>query len=209
MEHLNKLENTPIIAKQGFIRSRMNKDNLFNLLFWVLVVAVTGTAELLLKMIFFVLVLPLALTVFLLAVYLVAKLNPVTFENDLYTSKSGRSFKQGSFWKGQYLMFLAIANFIAIFAFFILKGIALLVPFVTTFTGGILLIPILYCILKNIPVTVYFKKEAWFIEGIDNSSYELPEYESILSIKNMNFNPINSGYSGNIYHINNHRHKKH
>lgn len=70
------------------------------------------------------------------------------------------------------------------------------------FVMMITFVPTLYCILKNFPIAAYFKKEVWATDDDANSktSHGSKHRESMLSIKNMSFNPINSWYSGNIHH---------
>ncbi|MFO0445670.1 MAG: hypothetical protein ACK5YL_00470 [Holosporales bacterium] len=69
-------------------------------------------------------------------------------------------------------------------------------------------IPTMYCILKNFPIVVYFKKETYIGDGTarsyssDGTIKSSFGDNSIISPNNLANSPVNSWYSGNIYHRN-------
>jgi hypothetical protein len=149
-------------SKKGFFRTRMNKDNFWNLSFLISIISSVGCAELIAKFFTNTLVLPFTIPTFLLSIYFCSHFNPVTFDKDSFISKTGLSFKQKDFWLPQSLIAIAILNIaFIVFPFFLLEGKILFTLLITNIVGWFLLVPVLYCILKNIPIAVFFKKEAW------------------------------------------------
>jgi hypothetical protein len=61
----------------------------------------------------------------------------------------------------------------------------------------------MYCILKNIPISVFYHKKASGKDGNATSSdysFKLRHQDDTLSGTNMLLNPKNAWFSGNIHH---------
>lgn len=148
-----KIPNQP---KTGFIASRMNKDNFWNLMFWLGMFLGFTSAALIDKQ-------PISgiigvVTLFGMP-YLVKRNTEVSFDK----------LEQGT------PMFIINGNkrvnatgigFVAL--------LVVSLPITAVLTGAksklailfvFWFIPTLYCILRNLPIAVYFKKEAWVGDG--------------------------------------------
>jgi len=148
--------NIPNQPKAGFIASRMNKDNFWNLMFWLgMFLGFTSAAYIDKQPISGILG---VVTLFGMP-YLVKRNADVTFDK----------MEQGA------PMFIINGNkrvnatgigFIAL--------LVVSLPITAVLTGAksklailfvFWFIPTLYCILRNLPIAVYFKKEAWVCDG--------------------------------------------
>jgi hypothetical protein len=152
----------------GFIASRLNKDNFWNLVF-ALLLFLAWTAGLIIPQ-------PLGGIIFWLtfpcAVLLIKYTSVLTFDKEQlkFTTSQGRQIQK----LGVSFIFLLITSF------FLSAGIAGVINEwvnMTSTTSGQLLFallfsfcPSLYCILRNFPISVYFKKEAWITDQ-NGSSY--------------------------------------
>ena len=182
------------IQQTGFIASRLNKDNFWNLMFFVGMVGSVAVSELIARKINFSLVLPITIPVIILISYLFAR-----FMNKV---QSNQELEKGKFIFGQTLLAISILTvaFIA-FPFFFLEGKIVLKLLITNIVAWFILMPTLYCIIKNLPISFYFHKNAWYVEGRQTNQHtDQNRHESLASPKNMLTNPINSWYSGNIFH---------
>ena len=148
--------NIPNQPKTGFIASRMNKDNFWNLMFWLGMFLGFASATLIDKQ-------PISgiigvVTLFGMP-YLVKRNADITFDK----------MEQGA------PMFIINGNKIVNatgIGFVALLVVSL--PITAVLTGAksklailfvFWFIPTLYCILRNLPIAVYFKKEAWVGDG--------------------------------------------
>ena len=192
---------------QDFIKARLNKDNFWNLMFFIT----------------FFLGLSLGYTIpqpfggiifwltFIGTILLVKYNSPLTFDKEKseFTTSRGNKIKKSG------LGFI----FLMIISFFLSVGVMSLFPdinFEESLLDRILLsfvfplFPSLYCILRNFPIAVYFKKEAWTVEDSTetcNSSYyrsnnphHFSTTESFMHPSNAYRDPRNSFLQGNIYH---------
>ncbi len=147
--------NIPNQTKAGFISSRMNKHNFWNLMYWLGMFIGFGSASFIAQ--------PISGIICWIAIigmpYLVKRNTDVTFDK----------MEQGA------PMFIVNGNkrinatgigFIAL--------LVASIPITAVLTGAKSIlamsfvmwsVPALYCILRNIPIAVYFKKEAWVGDG--------------------------------------------
>lgn len=153
--------NIPKQPKERFITARMNKDNFWNLMFWLGMFLGFGSAAVIDKQ-------PISgimgLTTLVGITYLVKKNSSIIF--DRYEQNSP-IFKVN----GNKEVNATCIGFVAL--------LAASLPITALVTGAkskltILFvfwsIPALYCILRNIPIAVYFKKEALVGDGTVSSS---------------------------------------
>ena len=185
---------------RNFINARMNKDNFWNLVFSQLFFVALSLGNIISgafgAITFFV--------IFSIAILLVKFNCSLNFNNEKleFTTSLGKKIQK----HGVGLIFLVIiAAFIAAFISIPISKLLnienpmleqiLLIFFTTSLTS-------MYCIFKNFPIAVYFKKEAWS-GGKSDSSYpsrNRNNSEPLLSGKRMLTDPRNQWYSGNIYH---------
>jgi hypothetical protein len=151
--------NIPKQPKVGFIASRMNKHNLWNLMFWLGMFIGFASATFIDKQ-------PISgiigvVTLFGIP-YLVKRNTDVSFDK----------LEQGA------PMFIINGNkrvnatgigFVALLVTSFLITAIIRTESKLTFFLFFWFIPALYCILKNLPIAVYFKKEAWVGDGTVSS----------------------------------------
>jgi len=155
---------------RDFINARLNKDNLFNGLFFLLFFMSLALGYIVPQPLGVI----LALVMFASAVLLVKVGSPLTFDKEKmeFTTSIGKKTKH----IGLVFFFLVVAS-----AFL---GAVIATPICDTFniTGGVFehliisfftaLFAGLYCVIRNLPIAVYFKKEAWTsLELTGGSSY--------------------------------------
>ena len=179
----------------GFIASRLNKDNFWNLVFFVGTIGLVGVSELIARGIDRSLVLPITVPVIILSIYL--------FSNLLKKAQSSKELVEGQFIFGQTLLAVSILNvaFIA-FPFFFLEGKIILKLLITNIVAWFISISTLYCIIKNLPLGFYFGKNAWHAEGAStysSNSGHRRHSKPLLSLSRLRNSPINSWHSTNIY----------
>jgi hypothetical protein len=162
-----ELQNS-VKEQTGFIASRLNRDNFWNLVFAFLLF-LAWTAGLVLPQtlggIIFWLTFPCAILLLKHTSYLTLDKDKMEF-----TSSSGKKIQKS----GVCFIFLIVTSF------FLSAGIAGVINkwanIESTIAGQLLfafffsLLPSLYCILRNFPIAVYFKKETWVTDH-NNSSY--------------------------------------
>jgi len=156
----------PKNPKVGFIKARMNKDNFWNLMF-ALMFFIGLTFG-------FIVPQPLGgimFWIFTIGAILLVKYNShLTFDKEkleFTTSQDFKIKKYGVMFIGLLLVSAALATgIISLFSDVNLKN-SLLSEFFLTFFWAFF--PSLYCILRNFPIAVYFKKEAWIGDGSKNS----------------------------------------
>ncbi len=179
----------------NFIKNRLNKDNLWNLVFFIGITVIVGISELLAKNISAGLVLPLTIPSFIISTYCFTKIAKL--------KQSDKHFKQSNPIFGQTLIFLSImvVTFI-VFPFFLLDGKIFMELLISNIVAWFLIIPTLYCISSNFPISVYFHKNAWVDFDRNNSSGQSVgknHSKSILSLDRLRNDPINSWHNTNIY----------
>lgn len=183
----------------GFIASRLNRDNFWNVVFgFILFIALASG---------FIIPQPFGSMMFWLAfisaVVLTKHNSHLTFDKEkleFTTSKGIKIRKSGLafFW----LLFtsaLIAGAIVAIFPMANLKH-SLLFQILFTFLFGIF--PSLYCIIRNFPISVYFHKNAWYVEGANTHSSNSRHHKHskpLLSLSRLRNSPINSWHSTNIY----------
>ena len=185
---------------RSFIQVRLNRDNFWNLMFFLGIfigIAVAFATDIMI----------LSWLTIIGVIWLVKRNSDITFNKDkLEFVINGNKIIKAS---GAEFILLIFASF----------GIMTLVGFIldslkiddssillAAMMSLLIFLPTLYCILRNLPIAVYFKKEAWIGNGTiqpyssnddwrnshHHSSNRIPE--SILT------SPIYVSHSCNIYH---------
>jgi hypothetical protein len=151
----------------GFIASRLNRDNFWNLMF-AFMLFLGWSALLAAPQSFGSIIFWLS---FIGAVVLVKHNSYLIFDKKKleFTTSSGAKIKKS----GLLFIILIVASFIVsgILGMTITGTENIEDSFFTQILIALLaaLIPSLYCILRNFPIAVYFKKEAWIGDGSNNS----------------------------------------
>ncbi len=189
---------------RSFIKARLNKDNFWNLMFCLLMFAGVAIAFATDTMI-------LSWITIIGVVWLVKRKSEITFNKDnLEFVINGNKRIKTSGKEFILLMFVS-------FGFMALIGLILdsltiedSPILLAAMMGLLIFLPVLYCILRNLPIAVYFKKEAWITEGgaesysssegWRNSQHHLSTTESFMHPINAYRDPRNSFLQGNIYH---------
>lgn len=189
-----------VTTQTGFIASRLNRDNFWNVVFAFLLF-LAWTAGLVIPQpfggIIFWLTLPGAILLLKCTSYL-------TFDKEKleFTTSSGTKMRKG----GLFVIPLFIISF------FLSAGISGVITGWANISSSIIelllftlifsLLPSLYCILRNFPISVYFHKNAWYVEGTNTYSANSTHHKHskpLLSLSQLRNNPINSWHSTNIY----------
>lgn len=214
---LNKVKNTPTlnkeqleiykIAKQnlkseppklGFVKARLNRNNFWNLMFFLGLFWGIGLA--LITDIMF-----LAWIAIIGTPWLVRKNSDIVFDKKSLTFLIDRTTTIKKTGGELILLFVGSCAILGLVGF-ILDGFRINNPIIVAFVRSFpILLPTLYCILKNYPIAIFFTKGAWTGDGSTrphrDSGYEgYNRHESLTSPSNMLSNPINRWYSGNIHH---------
>lgn len=195
----------------NFIKSRLNKDNFWNLMFWVGMTIGLSITEIFGDQN------PVAAFVsawitILGMPYIMTKARPVTFDkNDGFFNSDGMSLKNS------YPTRLGVVIFITLL---LLAFIGLIVDSSHINTPPLLdavfmlsffiLIPTLYFIYKNCPISILFNKHTWCstIPGLENAtihtnSHFLDKHRTFNirhTERNMHSDPSRSWMVGNMYH---------
>jgi len=149
-----KLQNAPE-PQTGFIASRLNKDNLFNVLFFLGMSGGYNLAS-------FLKIQPassiIALVTTFAMVFMVKRNASITFDKEKmeFIHSNGSRSKNN----GIGLIFLILGSFFLSSVFIGLIGNNLLISKIIA-CSAFFILPVLYCIARNLPIAVYFKKEAW------------------------------------------------
>ena len=182
--------------KLTFTEARLNKDNLWNLIF----------AAILFVGLFSALTISQAIghiiggISLIIAIILVKKNSNIEFDKEKFefTSIDGNKFRtHGVFliWRILVIGFASIATSGFLTKSLDIENIALnnlILSFFFAFFFGA------FSILRNFPVAVFFKKEAWISDGNHNTQNNVSK--PMLSLTRLRTDPINNYYSGNIYH---------
>lgn len=169
----------PIVS---FIKARMNKDNFWNLMFFIVMVSGVGLA-------FATGIMILSWFTIAGSIWLVKRNSNIAFNKDKleFIINNNKNLKAA----GGELIILTFLSFglITIIGLILdglkINGSPLILA---TMTSLLVLIPVLYCILRNFPIAVYFKKEAWIDYGSKSSyrfgGYKEHEYNRTFSKRN-------------------------
>lgn len=144
---------------RNFINARLNKDNLFNVLFFLLFFMSLALGYIVPQPLGVI----LALVIFASAVLLVKVGSPLTFDKEKmeFTTSLGKKTKH----IGLGFFFLVAISFVISchLVEFISNSLnikqSILEDILFAFSTAFF--PVLYCIIRNLPIAVYFKKEAW------------------------------------------------
>jgi len=170
---LKQLElNIPNQLKAGFIDSRMNKDNFWNLLYFVGMFSGISIAFITKFMI-------LSWITIIGIIWLVKRNADVTFDKMeqgtpmFIVNGNKRVNATGIGFVGLLIVsFGLVVGLLALIEFIVLDILKISeTPILLNIMSMSLLfsLPALYCILKNLPIAVYFKKEAWIGDGTVSS----------------------------------------
>ena len=188
---------------RSFIKARLNKDNFWNLMFCLLMFAGVAIAFATDTMI-------LSWITIIGVVWLEKTKSEITFNKDnLEFVINGNKRIKTSGKEFILLMFVS-------FGFMALIGLILdsltiddSPILLAAMMGLLIFLPVLYCILRNLPIAVYFKKEAWITEGGTesysssedwrNSQHHLSNTHSNIQ-ESILTSPRYISHSCNIYH---------
>ena len=139
---------------RNFINARLNKDNLFNVLFFAVLAGGTAIA-------FATGIMILSWLAIAGSIWLVKRNSHISFDKQsLQFTINNKKVKAS----GGELIIMLLASFgITALVGFILDGLNVKdSPFILGMMMSLFaFIPVLYCIIRNLPIAVYFKKEAW------------------------------------------------
>ena len=164
---LAEMPNLPNPPETSFIEARLNKDNFWNLMFFLGMFTGISTAFATGIMI---------LSWFTIAgiIWLVKRNSDITFDKEKleFVINDNKNIKASGA-ELMLVMFLALG--IMAIGGFILDALKIDdSPLILAIVMSLLiLVPTLYCILRNYPIAVYFKKEAW-VRDNNNYSEEFP-----------------------------------
>lgn len=161
--------NLPKQPKTGFITARINKDNFWNLMFWILPTGIIFFAQTLVDLItggdFFL------LASVILSPYLISRFNSVEYKNDEFRS-SATNRKLGTYapkYLG-FILWLAIP-FTAFWILLLHSKMRKLDENFAVYNLIFWFIPVMYCILQNLPISIVFNKTTW-TKGDGTQSYD-------------------------------------
>ena len=195
------------LLMKKFIKDRLNKDNLWNLVFVGGVALSAGITQLLelLSVPNFVALFCLVATITIVP-YFLAKQNAVLYKKKKFISKTGRDLtKNLPKYKHFFLVMVLTVPFSVQSFFFIKDNLRLLNDVLCVYTTVILFLPISYSIIINCPFSIFFNKNLWYrfgkeTAGFSNDNYSSSNYsKSLLSLSQLRNNPINKWHSTNIY----------
>lgn len=151
--------NIPNRPKVGFIASRMNKDNFWNLVFWLLPSGVIFLVQLLVDIV------PggniLLFASMILSPYLISKLNAVEYRNNEFHSNSTNR-KLGTYapkYLG-FILWLAIP-FTAFWILLLHSKMRQLDENFAVYNLIFWFVPVMYFILRDLPISIVFNKITW------------------------------------------------
>lgn len=162
----------PKKPKISFLQSRLNKDNFWNLMFFVGMNFGFGIAALVMTLTnnntFF----SIAMWVVILIVpYIIKKNSLVTFDKESlqFFNRNNEALTDRA---PNFFLLLIVTFAGGGFTAFILASLKDFINpsiFPAIFTVVLIFVPTMYCILKNYPIAVYFKKEAYIGDGTARS----------------------------------------
>ena len=186
----------------NFIKARLNKDNFWNLMFLIFTSLIVFIAQLLMDFI------PggflLLFAAIILSPYFVAKFNAVGYKNNEFIS-STTNRKLGQY-APKYLGFLiwCAIPFTVFWSLLIHSKAPYLDENMALYNAIFWFVPTMYFILKNLPISMIFNKQARIQgENKHDSSYPSRNHNNskpLLGAERMLTDPANKSFSGNIYH---------
>jgi hypothetical protein len=212
----------PKKPKISFLQSRLNKDNFWNLMFFVGMNLGFGIAGLIMVLTNNNTLSSIAMWVTILLVpYIVKKNCNITFDKEKlqFLNRNNEVLNDRA---PNFFLLLIVTFAGGGFTTFILASLKDFINpsiFPAIFTMVLIFVPTMYCILKNYPIAVYFKKEAYIGDGTArsfstesynghnaNNSYKhvgtmsrAHNHSSMSSPRNLYYNPSYRSYSGNIW----------
>jgi hypothetical protein len=195
----------PNMPKAGFIASRMNKDNFWNLMFLILPSIPVFIAQEVMDFI------PggafLLLAILILSPYLVSKANKVEYRDDMFRSTSTNRILCPYMPEAVgFILWLAIP-FTTLWVLYI--KYPLLNKNLAVYNLVFWFVPTMYFILKNLPISIIFNKTAWTKGDRNNQLYSSPNNHwnnnlfkaNHFTHPNNYYRDIRNSFSkGNIYH---------
>ena len=188
--------------KIGFIKARLNRDNFWNLMFFLGLFL--GISLALITDIMF-----LAWIAIIGTPWLVKKNSDITFDKPTLTFLINRTTTIKKTGGELVLLFIGSCAIMTLIGL-ILDGFrvenSVVVALVRSFP---ILLPSLYCILNNFPIAIFFTKEAWVGDGstrphrdsgYEGYKYSSTNYFSSSSSPNIVSNPSYRELSCNIFH---------
>ena len=232
---MDSLTNTPVIPNEyggiydkpkkpkiSFLQSRLNKDNFWNLMFFVGMNFGFGIAALIMVMANNNTLSSIAMWVTILLVpYIVKKNCHITFDKEKlqFLNRNNEVLNDRA---PNFFLLIVLTGGLTALTGLILDGAKDSINDFFAFSIIAImptLIPTVYCILKNYPIAVYFKKEAYIGDGTArsfstesynghnaNNSYKhvgtmsrAHNHSSMSSPRNLYYNPSYRSYSGNAW----------
>ena len=182
---LDSSTNTPVIPNEyggiydrpkkpkiSFLQSRLNKDNFWNLMFFVGMNLGFGIAGLIMTLTNNNTLFSIAMWVVILTVpYIIKKNSLVTFDKESlqFFNRNNEALTDRA---PNFFLLLIVTFAGGGFTAFILVSLKDFINpsiFPAIFTVVLIFVPTMYCILKNYPIAVYFKKEAYIGDGTARS----------------------------------------
>ena len=181
---------------RNFIKARLNKDNFWNLVFLFILVGGVGVA-------FVTNIRILSWFAIAGSIWFAKRNSSIFFDKDKLEFVINNNKRVKASGAEFVVLMFASFGFMAIIGF-ILDGLKINhSPLLLAVMMSLLvLFPVLYCILRNLPIGIYFKKEAWSTDK-NNSSYPSRNRNNskpLLGAKRMLTDPAHKSFSGNIYH---------
>jgi len=201
-----ELQNS-VTTQTGFIASRLNRDNFWNIVFLSVTTFSVGVAQLLMDLIPGGIIL-LFLTL-VLAPYLITKANPLIYKDKIFHSlATNRAIASALPQATGFILFLSIP-FTIFWVLFIHDKYPHLDENMAVYNAVFWFIPTIYFIIKNYPISMLFYKNAWYVEcaniyssndsvGRSHNSFSR-DISQINSPYNRRHNPINN-YSATNSH---------
>ena len=180
---------------RNFINTRLNKDNLFNVLFFLGMSGGYNLAS-------FLKIQPassiIALVTTFAMVFMVKRNASITFDKEKmeFIHSNGSRSKNN----GIGLIVLILGSFFFSSVLIGLIGVELLISKIIA-CSAFFILPVLYCIIRNLPIAVYFKKEAWTsleLTGGSSSSSSSHFEQSKRSSMSYSHLPNNVWYSSHV-----------
>ena len=144
---------------RDFINARMNKDNFWNLMFFATLAGGVGIA-------FATNIMILSWFAIAGSIWIAKRNSSIIFDKDKLEFVINEK-KRIKAWGGEFIILLFSSFGAVAIIGFILDGLkiddsSLILAIMMSL---LVFLPVLYCILRNLPIGVYFKKEAWIGNG--------------------------------------------
>ena len=202
----------PKKPKISFLQSRLNKDNFWNVMFFVGINFGFGIASLIISLTnnntFFSIVMWI---VILTVPYIIKRNSSITFDKEKlqFLNRNNEVLNDRA---PNFFLLVVLTGGLTALTGLVLDGAKGSINNSIAFSIFAImptLIPTVYCILKNFPIAVYFKKEAYIGDGTarsysssETSRTAARNTHSTLSLARLRNSPINSWHNTNIYNRN-------